>query len=83
MKIHSSQSPVYEVLEQLGKTGIVPLCNTKTSIEKYVEDKLSDYLSEHIILSYTNHPKEGYYYFLYDIEKYSYEEAKDLISKLE
>jgi hypothetical protein len=81
MKVHSSLSPTYEVLMQLEKIGIVPFSEYKTPFVSYYNEKLNPLLNESIIQDYTNHPSEGYYYFLYDSDKFSRQEAINQILK--
>lgn len=75
MKVLSSASPIYEVISQLEKTGLAPFSDTKTPFIEYVNNKLDQLIDDNIIQGYTNHPTEGYFYFLYDPKKISKKEA--------
>jgi hypothetical protein len=81
-KIFWSHDPAGDVLIALRKDGLVLFADSKTGFTKFYTEKLVPILPEEgIIQSYTNHPAEGYFYFLYDSEVFSRQQAIDIILK--
>jgi hypothetical protein len=44
-------------------------------VSKFYEEKLKEHLDDSFNISYMNHPNEGYYYFIYDSNKFDNSEA--------
>lgn len=79
MRFLNSTSPVIDVISQLDEVGIVPFTDMTTHFDNYYHNKLKPVLNKSITQSYTNHPAEGYFFFLYDFNRFSQKEVVDLI----
>ncbi len=81
-KVFWAHHPVDEVLSALQENGLVIFADTKTGFNNFYKEKLIPVLSDEAIRQdYTNHPTEGYFYFLYDSNVYSREQAIKIILK--
>jgi hypothetical protein len=81
-KIFWSHHSVDEVLLTLQENGLVIFADTKIGFTNFYKEKLLPVLPEQgIRQDYTNHPTEGYFYFLYDSNVYSREQAINIILK--
>lgn len=81
-KVFWSHHAVDEVLLTLEEKGLVIFADTKTGFTNFYREKLRPVLSDEAIRQdYTNHPTEGYFYFLYDSNVYSREQAIKIILK--
>lgn len=81
-RVFWSYDSVDDVLLSLEDNGLVLFADSKTGFSKFYKEKLLPLLPEERILqAYTNHPTEGYFYFLYDSEVYTYDQAINIILK--
>jgi len=73
---------VDEIIHTLQEKGLVVFADTTTGFTNFYKEKLVPVLPEEgIMQDYTNHPTEGYFYFLYDTCMHSREQAIDIILK--
>ena len=81
-KIFSAYDSVDDILLALQENGLVLFADSKTGFTKFYQEKLIPVLpDEGIIQAYSNHHTEGYFYFLFDSEVYSYQQAIEAILK--
>ena len=70
---------VGDIQTEVSDRGIVLFQETGSVVKKFYQEELQKDLSASVYLLYTNHKTEGYFYFLLDIDRINYEEAKESI----
>ncbi len=79
MRVYNSGNvKLNEVVIDLDETGIAVFGDTQTPLINYFES-IKDRLSESVHIGYTEHPREGHYYYLMDYDMISNEEASKMI----
>lgn len=81
MRVFSSLDSVEDILCSLAKQGIVIFSDTKSGIVALYNKLEPIVLQTDILQGYTNHPTEGYVYFIYDSEIYSHAEAVAVVKE--
>jgi hypothetical protein len=80
-KIFNSQDSVDSILDALRDDGLVVFSDTTSIFIKFYREQLQPLLDSSIIQAFTMHPHDGYFYFLYNCDKYSLEQAQKFTAK--
>lgn len=77
-KIFNANDSRDNIISGLQKDGLALFSDTTTGFRNLYRE-LQQHLDENIRQDYTNHPTEGYFYFLYDSDVYSREQVLKII----
>jgi hypothetical protein len=80
-KVFSNQDSTEDILFALEENGLVLFSDMASGFTKLYKERLRPVLPEDSIQSYTNHPTEGYFYFIYNNETYTREQVLNIILK--
>ncbi len=86
MKILKLNENIYNGVDAIVKDGIVLLEGTKTHAlnQAYkIKEYLKPYKNINPVVAYQNVESYGYFYYIIDLEKYSFDKATKLISKFD
>jgi len=85
-RIFKTTENIYNAVDSVKKFGYAAVDGTKTIATPYCE-RIIEALSVHseisAITSYSNVAKQGYLYFVYDLNRFDYESAKRMIEAVD
>lgn len=86
MKIYTQQDNIYDAVDAMVKDGVVAVGGMKTSAVAHlyrIQENLQTYDDVASIQAFHEVANHGYLYFLYDSNRLSFEQARQLVEKID